>query len=290
MKSYYDILQISNEASPEIIKAAYTTLIEKYHPDNNPAFPEECTEMIKRLNSAYEVLSDPSKRKVYDQQLYNQSARSFASSPTSAPRTKSNHTFRHVMTFFLVIFFFYLCNLGLRSVRSSALSDTVETEPQTVISTVSDEALIEKQPPSHGSFLEGGKYISYNDLYNINVDGFRGHYKYAPLEINIPEQKGTMYYLKFHCPSTDQTYIIFAHSGEANINVNLLCGDYDLTYAVGSKWYGKDHLFGSETRYYKGNSVFSFYHDGDVARGESLILYQDTNDHVGIEEIDANDF
>lgn len=180
--------------------------------------------------------------------------------------------------------------LMLSSGNATTVSINTASDNYTAKEDVADEVLIEKEPPSHGSFLEGGEDISHNDLYNINADGFLGHRKYAPLEIKIPEQKGNMYYLKFHCPSTDQTYIIFAHSGEANINVNLLCGDYNLTYAVGSKWYGKDHLFGSETRYFKGNSIFSFYHDGDVAHGESLILYQDTNDHVGIEEIDANDF
>ncbi|MBS6954887.1 MAG: J domain-containing protein [Enterocloster asparagiformis] len=288
MKTYYDILQISKEASPEIIKAAYTTLIKKYHPDNNPAFPEECTEMIKRLNTAYEVLSDPSKRKVYDQQLYNQSAPPYASSPVSAPKIKSTHPFHHMVIFFLVVFFFYLCNLGLRSMRSNVLSNTDETEPQATISTVSDEALVEKQPPFHGRFLEGGEDITRNDLYY--VDGYRGIYKYARLEIKMPKSKGNMYYLKFHCQSTGQTYIIFAHSGDVNINVNLLCGDYELTYAVGSKWYGKDHLFGTETRYYKCNSLFSFYHDGDVACGESLTLYQVPNGNLGIEEIDAADF
>lgn len=290
MKTYYDILEVSQKASPEIIESAYTTLIKKYHPDNNPAFSKECSEMVIQLNSAFEVLSDSSKRKLYDQQLCNQCSSPYTYFSASASERKPRHPLHYAMIFFLVIALVYLCNLGLRSMRLSALTDPVEAEPQTVISTVSDEVLIEKEPPSHGSFLEGGKYISHNDLYNINVDGFRGHFKYAPLEINIPKQEGTMYYLKFHCPSTDQTYIIFAHSGEANIRVNLLCGDYDLTYAVGSKWYGKDHLFGSETRYYKGNSIFSFYHDGDVARGESLILYQDTNVHVGIEEIDAADF
>lgn len=68
MNTLYDILEVSPAASNEVIKAAYKMLTMRYHPDRNQNNPgaEACQ---KRLNSAYDVLSDPIKRKAYDESL-----------------------------------------------------------------------------------------------------------------------------------------------------------------------------------------------------------------------------
>lgn len=72
MKNYYEILQISKNASPELVKAAYTVLIKKYHPDNNAAFQKEATAMTNEILEAYSVLSNPIKRADYDAFLNQQ--------------------------------------------------------------------------------------------------------------------------------------------------------------------------------------------------------------------------
>ena len=64
--NYYEILQVSSDASDEVIKAAYKTLVKKYHPDNGAVNNED---MITFLNNAYEVLSNPSSRKKYNESL-----------------------------------------------------------------------------------------------------------------------------------------------------------------------------------------------------------------------------
>ena len=61
---YYAVLQVSPEADREVIGAAYRRLAAKYHPDVN-ASPDAADKM-KRLNEAYEVLSDPVRRVAYD--------------------------------------------------------------------------------------------------------------------------------------------------------------------------------------------------------------------------------
>ncbi len=61
---YYTILQLDPRAEPEVIKAAYRRLAAKYHPDINPS--PEAMERMKLLNAAYEVLSDPVKRREHD--------------------------------------------------------------------------------------------------------------------------------------------------------------------------------------------------------------------------------
>lgn len=70
-ETYYEILEVSEKASNEIIKKAYNIFVKKYHPDvvpqNEKAFAEE---KIKKINEAYEILSNPEKRKAYDEELY----------------------------------------------------------------------------------------------------------------------------------------------------------------------------------------------------------------------------
>lgn len=65
MKDYYEILNVSRDASQDEIKSAYRKLAKKYHPDVNPD-DEEAEKKFKEINEAYEVLSDPEKRRRYD--------------------------------------------------------------------------------------------------------------------------------------------------------------------------------------------------------------------------------
>lgn len=72
-KNYYDILQINKNASPEIIEKAYKTLAKKYHPDLQPEENKLNSEQIlKEINEAYEILSNPEKKAIYDQNLQEQ--------------------------------------------------------------------------------------------------------------------------------------------------------------------------------------------------------------------------
>ena len=61
-KNYYEILEVSPNASQEEIKKAFRTLSLKYHPDKNP----EGSERFKEINEAFQVLSDTNKKSQYD--------------------------------------------------------------------------------------------------------------------------------------------------------------------------------------------------------------------------------
>ncbi len=65
-KDYYKILGVSKNASTDEIKKAYRKLAAKYHPDRNPDDKASETK-FKEINEAREVLTDPEKRKLYDQ-------------------------------------------------------------------------------------------------------------------------------------------------------------------------------------------------------------------------------
>lgn len=67
MKNLYDILQVSENASSEIIEKAYKTLVKQCHPDLQPAEKKaEAEALMKELNEAYEILSNPEKKARYD--------------------------------------------------------------------------------------------------------------------------------------------------------------------------------------------------------------------------------
>jgi len=64
-KCYYEILGVARDASVEVIKKSYRKLAMKYHPDRNPG-DAEAEACFKEAAEAYEVLSDPQKRELYD--------------------------------------------------------------------------------------------------------------------------------------------------------------------------------------------------------------------------------
>ncbi len=69
-KDYYAILGVPRDATQEEIKRAYRKLALKYHPDRNPG-NKEAEEKFKEISEAYEVLSDPEKRAIYDSYGYS---------------------------------------------------------------------------------------------------------------------------------------------------------------------------------------------------------------------------
>lgn len=65
-RDYYDVLGVSRTAAPEEIRRAHRKLVRQYHPDVNKSNPN-AEEKFKEVQEAYDVLSDPQKRRNYDQ-------------------------------------------------------------------------------------------------------------------------------------------------------------------------------------------------------------------------------
>ena len=65
-KNYYDVLGVQKNASPDDIKQAYRKMSKELHPDKHKGDKDAETK-FKDVNEAYEVLSNPQKRQMYDQ-------------------------------------------------------------------------------------------------------------------------------------------------------------------------------------------------------------------------------
>lgn len=87
-KTFYDTLQVSRHASPSVIRAAYRALSQKHHPDKHPDDLETAHKNMKRLNEAYDLLSDSVRKAAYDEHieaLIVESMQGATRSPPPAP-------------------------------------------------------------------------------------------------------------------------------------------------------------------------------------------------------------
>ena len=64
-KDYYEVLGVSKTATDAEIKSAFRKLAKKYHPDVSKE--KDAAEKFKEVNEAYDILSNPEKKKLYDQ-------------------------------------------------------------------------------------------------------------------------------------------------------------------------------------------------------------------------------
>jgi curved DNA-binding protein CbpA len=69
MRTHYDNLKVLRNAPPEVIRAAYKVLCQKYHPDKFPGNSQSAERVMKILNAAYSVLSDAEKKEAYNKFL-----------------------------------------------------------------------------------------------------------------------------------------------------------------------------------------------------------------------------
>ena len=86
-EDYYKILGVKRDASQPDIQKAYRELARKYHPDMNPG-DSHAKERFQRVQQAYDVLSDPEKREMYDR--YGSSFQSAGGGPGAG-----QHTYQH---------------------------------------------------------------------------------------------------------------------------------------------------------------------------------------------------
>lgn len=75
-ENLYEVLGVDEKAEIEVIKAAHRALAKKYHPDTYAGDKKTAEERLKKVNAAFDVLSDPKKRAQYDEKLRKSSSSS----------------------------------------------------------------------------------------------------------------------------------------------------------------------------------------------------------------------
>jgi curved DNA-binding protein CbpA len=73
VQTHYDNLKVTRDAPPEVIRAAYRSLTLKYHPDRN-GDNDDTARIMRILNAAYDVLSDPARREEHDRWIADNEA------------------------------------------------------------------------------------------------------------------------------------------------------------------------------------------------------------------------
>ena len=93
MKNYYEILQVSHNASKEVIEKAYKVLAKKYHPDLQTTYSAKAyaEQKLKEINEAYNILSDDFLREQYDFEFKREKINNMGNRVDSA-RVNTNDT------------------------------------------------------------------------------------------------------------------------------------------------------------------------------------------------------
>lgn len=115
MTDHYEILGLTKDATPELIKKSYRKLAVRWHPDKNPNNQAEANEKFKLIAEAYEVLSDPAQRREYDNRgMYGNQAEDFQpefggfasrkSQKPSGARSRSRFSEQHAFDIFNAFF------------------------------------------------------------------------------------------------------------------------------------------------------------------------------------------
>jgi len=89
IENYYNILEVSRDASEDDIKRSYRKLALKYHPDKNPVGDKFAENKFKEIVDAYHVLSDKNRRTIYDYDLSKGYRRQRDSSKSSRPAERA---------------------------------------------------------------------------------------------------------------------------------------------------------------------------------------------------------
>lgn len=132
IRSHYDNLTVAKNASPRVIKAAYKALCQAYHPDKFEGGREEAERIMKIINAAYEILSDPLKRAEHDAWLAaNESQADSTYSPGNGMEKRSDHASGHHLHYRMVFRWPFLLPIGAALllgffIGSASLTDSGE--------------------------------------------------------------------------------------------------------------------------------------------------------------------
>lgn len=311
LRTHYDNLKVSRDAPPEVIRAAYRSLSQKYHPDRNPGDPDT-VRVMAILNAAYEVLSDPVKRKEHDRWIAKQTAtpQSFVEeeppSPTTreparppppadrrSPLPESEIQFRrHIGKWW----FAYAVGIALiwwavgdanKSQSPRVTAERSETSPAQSPAQIPDksakeiaQALNKKSSRSDNSLTSQIQrdLAAKPEPLPLPANGRRFMYaraeRIAPLRV-VTRESSNHFFVKLEDWDSGVPIMgIFIRGGQS-IETKVPLGRFRLKYATGTQWFGdaNEDLFGPDTGTFQADKSFDFYETGNQISGYTVELF-----------------
>jgi curved DNA-binding protein CbpA len=166
--NHYDVLEVSHKASPEVLKAAYKSLMQRYHPDKNPG-NKDAAAHARLITCAYDVLSNAAQRAAYDMaisQVRETPAATYAGGnrKTIAPANRAtsldankNGTYRH---FWLIILATIILFGGgtLYLLKKQAPKQALVAEPSVGLNAVESKPPTSQSEPAVDAYGQNPKF------------------------------------------------------------------------------------------------------------------------------------
>ena len=111
----------------------------------------------------------------------------------------------------------------------------------------------------------------------------------APLEIKTSASGGHTFVKLIRVGGKSSELEFFVRRGQT-VEVEVPLNEYEIRYAVGSTWYGRKHLFGPNTGYFRADDTFRFYRDSTGFIGYTVELISQLGGNLETERIDEADF
>lgn len=257
----YDVFEVSETASNEVIRAAYIALSKKYHPDVCKGNPKRAAEIMKMLNASYEILSDPEKRKQYDLSLSAQRRKTYTNTNSqthSEPADKypdpSNHINQSVRKHISYSRFSQkkvtkkdiLVNLVVGIMILITIVPIIKsavTHPGYAYSP-SQSAQSQENSPSPVSEPQSGTVLSGKES------------SYAS-EMTVTASSGSSCVVKLKAPNGNTRLTFYVRSGDS-VTVGVPREELYVYFASGKTWYGNGLLFGEDTYYSMDKTLCDF--------------------------------
>lgn len=246
--TYYDILEVKNTASLEVIQMAYKALAKKYHPDLNQGNIAVAEARMKLLNEAYRVLSDPNLRAEYDRRINSARQTTPNTSNTYSQNTNTSYSYQNTRTqdakrasyvppkgkpskLWLAVLIIFI----IVAVFASNGSEDKQTE--SFVDTEQEELMPVAAPYS-------GKILS-------------GYERSDGSEITVTAAKNADCVVKLKSSSGSTKLSFYVRAG-TTVTVGVPAEYMYVYFACGETWYGENELFGEQTTYSMDDELLDF--------------------------------
>lgn len=248
--THYDILQVTQTASPEVIQMAYKALVKKYHPDVYQGDITFATQKIKEINEAYRILSSPVLRQEYD--------RAINLSSTQNQRTNTQHTYNSG----------YNSQHNTSTTNTSYSSQYTNTGYNTYNSTTNTYSKPSKSTTKKYLFILIAIMIAFffafgnkekePDIpvpYSGQILAGKSYYNESEITVKSSSSEDCVVKLK---TANGTTRVMFYVRAGQTVTVGVPAESLYVYFASGKKWYGTEELFGKNTQYSKDAQICNF--------------------------------